>query len=271
MDIASIIGIIAGIGFVLYGYTMDGGVISSLWMPSAVVITVGGSVGAVILAYDLKTLKKMPKLLLELFISPKSKINDTIEYLITLSQTAKQNGLFSLEKAVMSEDPKKKIDPFLKRGILNVVDGTDTEKISELMQNEIDVYEQNKLQAISMFETSAALAPAFGMIGTIVGMIQMLSAGMDNPDTLTKAIGVAFITTLYGSLLANCLFQPVATKLRTRLAEYRLEKEMIIDAVCAIRNGINPKMLREQLFSYMILSPKSKKKTEKPGKKGEIK
>ena len=140
------------------GYTMDGGVISSLWMPSAVVITVGGSVGAVILAYDLKTLKKMPKLLLELFISPKSKINDTIEYLITLSQTAKQNGLFSLEKAGMSEDPKKKIDPFLKRGILNVVDGTDTEKISELMQNEIDVYEQNKLQAISMFDTSAALA-----------------------------------------------------------------------------------------------------------------
>lgn len=271
MDIASIVGLIATFGLVAFGYTMDGGVLKSLWMISAVVITVGGATGSVILSYDLNILKQFPKLIVELFISPKSKISETIEYLVSLSQTAKQNGLFSLEKAVTVEEPKKKIDPFLKRGVLNVVDGTDTEKISELMMNEINIYEQNKQQAISMFDTMAAMAPAFGMIGTIVGMIQMLSAGMDDPDALTKAIGVAFITTLYGSILANCFFQPAATKLRARLTEYRLEKEMIIDAICAIRNGVNPKMLREQLSAYAMMSPKAKTKTEKPAAKGEKK
>ncbi|HAN20868.1 MAG TPA: hypothetical protein DCP51_04205 [Clostridiales bacterium] len=185
MDIASIIGLISGIGFVIYGYTMDGGKVGSLWLISAVVIVAGGSFGSVCLSYGMNQLKKFPKLLIEVYTNPKSTVNDTIEYLITLSQTAKQNGLLSLEKAVMTADPKKKIDPFLKRGILSVVDGTDPEKINEIMQSDIYVYEQDKQIAISMFDSLAAFAPAFGMIGTIIGMISMLSAGMDNPDKLT--------------------------------------------------------------------------------------
>ncbi|HBL83402.1 MAG: hypothetical protein A2Y17_04425 [Clostridiales bacterium GWF2_38_85] len=256
MDIVSIIGLIAGFGFVILGYSMDGGNVKALLLLNAFIIVAGGTFGAIFVSYGINQIKAFPKLLAEIFIAPKSTINQTIEYLITLSQTAKQNGLLSLEKAVLSNDPKKQIDPFLKRGILSVVDGTDPEKISEILQSDIYVYEQNKLINIQMFDSLAAYAPAFGMVGTIVGLIQVLQAGMDSPEQLTKAIGVAFITTLYGVLLANLIFTPASTKLRARLSTYRLEKEMIIEAVCAIRNGVNPKMLKEQLSSYSILDLK---------------
>ena len=260
MDIASILGYIIGLGSIAFGYTMDGGDLRALFMLSAVIITLGGSVGATFIAYGLNQILQIPKLLLEVFTLPKSTINKTIEYLVNLSKIARQSGLLSLEKA-MNEQDAKSIDPFLKRGILMVVDGTDPEKINDILQNDIYVYETNKTLNISMFESMGAFTPAFGMVGTIVGLIQVLSAGMDNPDKLTKAIGVAFITTLYGVILANVIFLPSANKLKSRLQTYRLEKEMIIEAVCAIRNGVNPRMLSEQLSSYQILD--SSKKTAK--------
>ncbi|MEA5066018.1 MAG: MotA/TolQ/ExbB proton channel family protein, partial [Eubacteriales bacterium] len=139
------------------------------------------------------------------------------------------------------------------------------EKISDVLNNDIYIYETDRTTAISMFDSFAAFAPAFGMVGTIVGLIMTLQAGMESPDMVTKAIGVAFITTLYGVLLANSFFIPAATKLRARMTMYRLEKEMIIEAVCAIRNGINPRMLKEQLSSYYILgSKKQQQQQEKP-------
>jgi chemotaxis protein MotA len=255
MDLLSIIGFIAGIGCVLYGYTMDGGHIASLGMASSALIVFGGSFGALFLSYGMKQVKTIPKLLLEIFKAPKSTINETIEYLVKLSQTAKENGLLSLEKAVSDSN----VDPFIKRGILSVVDGTDPEKISETMQSEIYVYEQDKILSISMLDALGGYGPAFGMVGTIVGMIHVLSAGSSDASELIKAIGVAFTATLYGVASANLIFLPMATKLKGRLSIYRLEKEMIIEAVCAIRNGVNPKMLQEQLSSYLILGSKSNK------------
>jgi chemotaxis protein MotA len=261
MDIASVFGLIFGIGCILFGYGMDGGNVRSLWMLSAMIITLGGSIGAVFVCYGIDRLKLIPGLLLKLLVKPKSTISSTIEYLIKLSKTARQNGLLSLEKIIATDDnPKKPLDPFLKRGILMVVDGTDPEKISDILQNEIYVYEQNMNINFQMFDSLTSFCPAFGMVGTIVGLIQVLSQGMDDPNSLTKAIGIAFITTLYGVLLANLLFLPASTKLKSRLAAYRLEKEMIIEAVCAIRNGVNPRMLREQLSSYLATETKTRRK-----------
>ena len=255
MDLFSIIGFIAGAGFVLFGFTMDGGSIASLGKASSALIVFGGSFGALCLSYGVKQIKNLPKLIIEVFKAPKSTVNETVEYLVKLSQTAKENGLLSLEKAVSEGN----VDPFIKRGILSVVDGTDPEKISEMMQNDIYVYEQDKLLSISMFDSIGGYGPAFGMIGTIIGMIQLLSSESSDPSELTKAIGVAFTATLYGVASANLIFLPIASKLKARLSIYRLEKEMIIEAVCAIRNGVNPKMLKEQLSSYLVLASKGKK------------
>ena len=263
MDIASIFGLIFGIGCIIFGYAMEGGILRSLWMLSAMIITLGGSIGALFICYGLDRLKLLPGLLLKLLVKPKSTMSSTIEYLISLSKTARQSGLLSLEKIISQDNPKKPIDPFLKRGVLMVVDGTDPEKINDILQNEIYVYEKNMNINFQMFDSLAAFSPAFGMVGTIIGLIQVLSQGMDDPNALTKAIGIAFITTLYGVLLANLVFSPASTKLKSQLMVYRLEKEMIIEAVCAIRNGVNPRMLREQLSSYLVTESKSRKKVFK--------
>ncbi len=271
MDISTILGLIIGFGSLYLGYTMDGGDIGALMMLSAIIIVLGGSIGGLFMSYGLGTVLRLPKLFMEVIILPKSTIEGTIDYLVLLATKARQGGLLSLEKEINNEDPKKPTDPFLKRGILMVVDGTDSEKISEILQNDIYIYETDRTVAISMFDSLGGYAPTFGMVGTIVGLIMMLGAGMSNPDELTKAIGVAFITTLYGVLLANLLFVPCSSKLRNRMSNYRMEKEMIIQAVCAIRNGINPRLLQEQLSSYYILSSSKQQKTAKTGNVRDIK
>lgn len=265
MDISTILGLVFGFGFVIFGYTMDGGNVGSLMMGSAIIIVLGGSIGGLFASFGIRQIAKLPKLFLEAFILPKSNVAQTIDYLILLATRARQGGLLNLEKEINTVDPKNPVDPFIKRGILMVVDGTDSDKISDILQNDIYIYETEKSVNITMFDSLGAFAPAFGMVGTIVGLIMVLQAGMGSPEELTKAIGVAFITTLYGVLLANLFFLPIATKMRARMSMYRLEKEMIIEAVCAIRNGINPRLLQEQLSSYYILA------SGKPKQKGEQK
>ncbi|MHC1695498.1 MAG: motility protein A [Eubacteriales bacterium] len=266
MDFTSIIGLVLGLGFIAYGYYIDGGDIAALYLTSAIFITLGGTIGAIVMSYSFKQLKKLPGLFLESIISPKSNLRKTIDYLVSLSENARKDGLLSLENIINDEKAKTKIDPFLKRGILMVVDGTDPEEISDTLQNFIYVYEQDKTLSISMIEGAAGYAPAFGMVGTIIGLIQVLAADMSSPEQLTKAIGVAFITTLYGVIVANLICMPIATKLKNRLILYRMEKELIIEGVCAIRNGINSRILREKLASYLQLEGKNAEKAASAAK-----
>ena len=148
------------------------------------------------------------------------------------------------------------MDPFIKRGVLMVVDGTDAHKISEILENDIYIYETSQSATVSMLESLGGFTPAFGMIATIMGLIMCLSAGTGSPDDMTRAIGAAFTATFYGVLLANLVFLPAASKLKGRITNYRLEKEMVIEAVCSIRNGVNPRLLQEQLSSYYVLAGK---------------
>jgi chemotaxis protein MotA len=251
MEISTIIGIVVGFGGILTGYLMDHGVLSALWMLSAFITVVGGSFGALFVSYPLSQVLKLPKLFLDLFIVPKSSIGSTIEYLILLATKARQGGLLSLEKEINSTD---KVDPFIKRGVLMVVDGTDAHKISEILENDIYIYETSRGASVGMLEALGGFTPAFGMIATIVGLIMCLTAGSESPDEMTRAIGGAFTATFYGVLLANLFFLPAASKLKNRMSMYRMEKEMVIEAVCAIRNGVNPRLLQEQLSSYYMLT-----------------
>jgi chemotaxis protein MotA len=271
MDIASLFGIVCSFGLILLGFSLDGGNVKSLLLVNAVMIVLGGSVGAICVAYGVKQLKQLPKLFVELFTSPKSTISKTIEYLLFLAQTARQNGLLSLEKTMGEEEAKGKLDPFLKRGILMVLDGAEPEEISEVLQNDIYIYEQNKRRNINMMESLGGFGPALGMIGTLTGLVNVLSAGMGSPEEMTKAIGTAFVATLYGVMLANLLFLPATTKLKDRVADYRLEKELIIEGVCAIRNGVNARLLEERLSTYYILenSKQGLKKREAGSGRGE--
>lgn len=257
MDITSIIGIIFAFASLLIGYVEEGGAIPALWMPSAAIIVIGGSLGCMMLSYSVQQVLQLPKLFLEVFIAPKSTVKQKIDYLVKLSEAARKEGLLSLEK--MLENDSRQTDPFLRRGVMMVIDGVDPEEINEMLQNEIDVYEENKRISISMLDAVAGYTPAFGMIGTITGLVMVLQ-DMQSPEQMTSAIGVAFLATLYGVVAANMIFIPAASKLKSRLSLYRLEKEMIIEGVLAIRNGINPRLLEEKLSPYLILSSKGQKK-----------
>jgi len=250
MDLASILGILIGIGSLILGYSMDGGNIKSLWLLSAAIIVVGGSLGSIAISYGLKDLLKMPSLFVLTFKKPKSTLAKTIDYIVKLSENARKEGLLSIEKIIDDEKAKEKPDPLLKRGMLMVIDGIDLEQIRELLETELSVYEEKNKTEISMFESFAGYAPAYGMIGTIIGLIKVLS-NIDSPEQMTSSIAVAFITTLYGVIIANLLCLPTANKLKTKLDQHLLEQEMIIEGVCAIRNGINPKMLRDKLSIYL--------------------
>lgn len=249
VDFTSIIGVIAGIALVLIGFAMDGGSLRVLMLLSAAVIVFGGSLGATLFSYGFEQVKMFPRLVIDLFIIPKSNINSTIEYLINLSDKARKDGLLSLEKELQESQGKKEPDPFLKKAVLMIIDGTDPDEIRDILENEINIYEKKRLAAISMFDSLSAFAPAFGMVGTIMGLIMLLQ-DMSSPEQLTKSIAVAFVTTLYGVLAANLLFTPASRKLKNRLSDYRLEKEMIIEGVCAIRDSINPRLLKERLSVY---------------------
>lgn len=268
MDLTTILGLIIGFGALAYGYTMDGGVLTALYLPSALVIVIGGTIGAVVVSYGASQLKNFFKLFFSIFTTPKSKAQQTIDFLVKLSESARKEGLLSLEKIIEAESQKGYVDPLLKRGALMVIDGVDLDQIRDLLETEVYLYEQKTKSDISMFESASAYAPAMGMIGTIMGLIQVL-ANMTTPEQLTKSIAVAFITTFYGVILANIFFSPAASKLKARLADYRTEKDMIIEGVCGIRNGENPKMLREKLTAYIQFTTKIKKTDTKKAQGGE--
>jgi chemotaxis protein MotA len=210
------------------------------------------------IAYGLDQFKLFPKLFISLFKQPKTNMANTIEFLVKLSESARKDGILSLEKIIEAEEGKSKIDPFLKSGIMMVIDGADLEQIKSFLETDIAVNDQKATSEISMFDTLAAFAPAFGMIGTIMGLIQVL-ANMTSPEAMAAAISVAFITTLYGSLIANVVCIPAANKLRMRLEYSATIKEMIIEGICGIRNGDNPKILRERLSPYLVYTASGKK------------
>ncbi len=249
MDIASIIGIALGFGCLLFGYSMDGGGLKSLVLLSAFIIVIGGSLGSAALSFGISELKNMPKMMIRAFKPPKSKIGETIDFIVKLSEIARKDGLLSIEKSINENNMAEQLDPLLYQGILMVIDGVDLEQIRDTLETQIYVFEEKSKNEIAIFDALGGYAPTYGMIGTIMGMIKVL-ANLENAEEMAASIAVAFTATLYGVASANVLYLPIASKLKLRLKQSLLEKEMIIEGVCSIRNGMNSKMLRDKLSIY---------------------
>ncbi len=258
MDIASIIGITLGFGCLLFGYTMDGGGLGSLVLLSAFIIVIGGSLGSAALSFGIDELKKIPKMIICAFKPPKSNISETIDYIVKLSEIARKDGLLSIEKSINENNMGDKMDPLLYQGMMMVIDGVDLEQIRDTMETEIYIYEEKSKGEIAIFDSLGGYAPTYGMIGTIMGLIKVL-ANMESAEEMTSSIAVAFTATLYGVVSANVIYIPIASKLKLRLKQSLLEKEMIVEGVCSIRNGMNSKMLRDKLTIYILEVAKSKK------------
>jgi chemotaxis protein MotA len=252
LDIATIIGLVLGIACVLFGMITGGGDMMQFWDPASVFITIGGAVSATVMSFPLSNLAKLGGAIKAGFIPKKIDLNHDIDMIIDIANVARKEGLLALEDAVATMQ-----EPFLKKGIMLMVDGSDPELIKSVLETELSYIEARHSIGSDMLMTLSSYGPAFGMIGTLIGLIQMLG-GLDDPSNLGAGMSKALITTLYGSMIANMFATPLGKKLRVRSGEEILEKELLMEGLLSIQDGENPRIIRDKLTSFI-----SRKEAEK--------
>ncbi len=224
-------------------------IMTYLNFPSAI-ITFGGALFATMLSYSMQDFLNSMKGIKLIFKTSSMNTSEMIKSIIDLSNVARKEGLLSLEEAAADLD-----EPFLKKGILLIVDGTDPDLVRGIMETELVSIEARHKTVISFWEALASMGPAWGMIGTLVGLVNMLN-NMSDPSRIGGDMAVALITTLYGSVLANWLCTPVAGKLKAQNAQEMQLKEIMVEGLLSIQAGENPRVIEEKLKSF--LAPKER-------------
>ncbi|MPM42708.1 Chemotaxis protein PomA [bioreactor metagenome] len=250
-DFLTIIGFIAAVALLIIGMKSNAGYLI-FWDPLSIYITVGGALGTLLMAYPMGEFKRLGKVIVQVMKEQELSKLDTISLFTGLSKKARREGLLSLE-----DDISQIGNDFIKKAMNMVVDGIEPESIREIMDLEITEMEKRHADAASVFKTLGAYAPAMGMLGTLIGLIQML-ADLSDASNLAKGMGKALITTFYGSFVANVIALPIAAKLEFRSAQEIGTRQMIIEGVLAIQSGVNPRIIEDKLVAY--LSPDERKK-----------
>lgn len=264
MDIASLGGLLLGLIMIIYGVISSAGLdrlIPEYWNFPSAVITFGGAFSATLTSVSLQDYIAGLKSFGLIFKAPALNTTEMIRKIIDLSNVARKEGLLSLEEAAADMD-----EPFLKKGILLIVDGTDPELVQAIMETELISIEGRHKGCIGFWDTLGAMGPAWGMIGTLVGLVHMLYQ-MDDVTTLGPAMAVALITTLYGSVLANFICIPVSNKLKADNSAEMMLKEVMIEGLLSIQAGENPRVIEEKLKSF--LAPKDREIAAEEGAGGE--
>ena len=246
MDISTIGGFVFGIICIVVSIILAGGG-RFIDMPS-VFVTIGGTVASVFISYPASTIVSSFKTIKFAIRQRKLESTAIIQKIIDLANIARKEGLLALEEAANNLD-----DKFLKKGILLIVDGTDPELVRSILETELAFIEGRHKDNHSFFETIASLGPAWGMIGTLIGLIAMLGS-LSDPSTLGPKMAVALITTFYGSVIANFFATPVATKLKGKTADEILLKEVMIEGLLSIQAGENPRIIEEKLKAFLAPS-----------------
>ena len=253
MDIASILGLVLCFALMIFGILV-GNDISALMrfvdVPS-LLITFGGAFMCIFASRTVKSFLVGLKSITLIFKVPVNNLTEVIHKIIDLSNVARKEGLLALEEA--SADLE---DPFLKKGVLLIVDGTDPELVRAIMETELNSIDSRHRSTISFWEDLGAMGPAWGMIGTLIGLVNMLQ-DMDDPSSIGPAMAVALITTFYGSVLANWICTPVATKLKSQNDDEMVVKEIVIEGLLSIQAGENPRVIEEKLKSFLTPAEKS--------------
>ena len=237
---------------------------------ASIFITIGCTFAIVVASFPGKTLGSIPKHFGIILNAKKFDPMYFIDQLVELAQTARKNGLLSLE-----EKANEQTDPFFKQAIMLIVDANDPDKVRAVLENDIECMSARHEDAASLYDKASSVAPAFGMVGTLVGLINMLnnmSLDGGGASSLGKDMGTALITTLYGCILAHIVFGPIANNLRIRDSEEVLCKSIIVEGIMSIQSGENPKTLKEKLLTYVDQKARGEDGGgggKKNGKKGE--
>jgi len=259
MDISLVVGLVSGFGGVLTGYVLEGGSPAALFGLSALIIILGGTIGATITSFSIKELLTIPKILGDAMTPANSPNAELAGQIVDLSDKARKEGLLSLDDMV--EDIE---DPLFRKGIRMVVDGVDPDEIEKLLETDIAIYEFVKKEEAEIFAAMGGYMPTMGIIGTVTGLILVLgNLGGADMARLGHSISAAFIATLYGIGLANLFALPVSVKLKGKIKKEKLRMEMILTGVFAIHKGESPMLVKEKMLSY--LEEEEQKLLEKGG------
>ncbi len=263
MDLASIIGMIACVGMVVLGIVSgDQGVAAfgNFVDVTSVIITVGGSMCSVLVSYTIPDFINSLKAFTQGIKAQKNNEAETIKTIIDLSNVARKEGLLALEEAANNLE-----DQFMKKGVLLIVDGTDPELVRAIMETELSCIETRHKKVIGFYENVASMGPAWGMIGTLVGLVNMLK-NLSDIAAVGPNMAVALLTTLYGSLMANWICTPIAGKLKYNNDLEIMMKEVMVEGLLSIQAGENPRVIEEKLKSF--LSPAQRKAIGEEGEGG---
>lgn len=245
MDIMTLLSVLFAFICIIVGYLLENGNILALLQPTAALIVIGGTLGAVGISFPSKLIKKFLKVFSIAFKKKDSNLEDLIRYFKEVSIKTRRDGLLSLESELTDD-----LDPFVKKGLQMVVDGIDPASVKSILNTKLDQLCARHEDCIEMFTSAGGYAPTMGIVGTITSLVIILSDLTDIAG-MGEKIAVAFVATLYGLGTANLFWLPIASKLKEINKEELVEKEMIIEAVLLIQEGINPNTLVSKLAGYL--------------------
>lgn len=246
MDKLTLLGLVVGLTGILSGQILEGGDLSILFQGAAFLIVFGGTLGAVMVQCPAKVFVTAIKMGSWAFITPQISSRESIRQLISLSAIARKEGILALEVRMDTIN-----DPFLKKGLQLLVDGSSAEKIRETLDVDIHSKEQLRWQSARVWEAAAGYSPTIGIIGAVLGLMHVMQ-NLSDPSKLGGGIAVAFVATIYGVAFANLLFLPIANKLKSIIMDQTRMQEMVVDGLVGIANGEHPKLVEIKLQSYII-------------------
>jgi chemotaxis protein MotA len=250
MDIATLIGIFAGIICIGYGL-MSGGSPQAFWDIPSIFIVIGGGIASTLVSYRVHEVTKIMRIVAKAFTSKQDTFFSTIDTVTHLAQVARREGLLSLENHIENIE-----DEYLKDSLQLIVDGIEPSIIRNYMMIELDSLKARHAKGQSLFKTLGAMFPAWGMIGTLIGLINLLKS-LDDPSKIGPAMAVALVTTFYGSILANFICLPIANKLAINSKEEIQLKAMMIEGVLSIQAGENPRMIANKMKGFLSSEQKA--------------
>jgi len=244
MDKSSFLGVAVALGGILLGLVLEGGRVAQIVQPTAAMIVIGGTLGAVMIQFPLRVIFAATMRLGQVFIDNSQDPNVLIQEMVGYAQKARKEGIVSLDSELGHI-----IDPFLKKTLMLAVDGTEPQEIRKMMELEMDNQSEHEDHLPRVFESAGGFAPTIGIIGAVLGLIQVMQH-LDDISEVGRGIAVAFVATIYGVGSANLFLLPVSGKIKIRIRQEQIRREMTLEGVISILEGMNPRMLETKLLGF---------------------
>jgi chemotaxis protein MotA len=249
MDKGSVGGVVLALAGIIAGLLLEGGNLAQILQPTAAMIVFGGTMGAVLLQFPLPTVLAAFKSLGHIFSAPRKHDDQLLKLLVAFANKARRNGVVSLDSDLQTIQ-----DPFLKQALMLAVDGTEPSELRKIMRVSLDSTAENEERLPAVFESAGGFSPTIGILGAVLGLIQVMK-NLDNIQEVGKGIAVAFVATIYGVGIANLFFLPFAGKMRIRMRGDHQRREMMLEGVVSILEGMNPRMLEVKLSGFLNDAP----------------